>query len=217
LKGVYRQDKAFIRLEDAHMNIGFSCLAYLNSSFSLLPQNSSKEERIGRVLQGLHGLQPYANQYWYTHLLDYLDLATARKAEIPEHFIQQLREILKYGKEESVEESHEAAETSNSRTIPTINELAALGSFPGLQSLISKLKGFQDGLKRSDWAQKSIESKHMLVPRSFLYFQWQVLTLASCLGRDLRLRSFVVQFHSIPIPTSPRGPLELKTLGTSRK
>jgi hypothetical protein len=143
------------------MNIGFSCIAYLNSSFNLLPQNSSEEQRIRWVLQGLHGLQQYANQYWYAHLIEYLDLAVARKLEIPEHITKQMREILKYGKGGQMEESDEIFEAYTIEVNSKTNQLAALRRFPDLQRLISNLKGFQDGLKKSDWAQKSIDGiKH---------------------------------------------------------
>jgi hypothetical protein len=36
MKATFRQGRPFIRLEDAHLNIGFSCVAYLNTSFGLL-------------------------------------------------------------------------------------------------------------------------------------------------------------------------------------
>lgn len=82
------------------MNIGHSCVAYLNTSFRLLPQNSTEEERIEWIFNGLHGLQKYASQYWHLHIVKYMGQVAARKLEVPKYLAEQLSGILKYSKAE---------------------------------------------------------------------------------------------------------------------
>ena len=158
MKAAFRHGRPFIKPEEAHLNIGFSCVAYLNTSFRLLPQHSNEEERILWVLQGLHGLQIYANQFWYKHILAYLDLVVTEKVELREYLIQQLEEILKYSKvnpSEALTQSTPAG-TSKSRAAPN-HQRYSLKNFPGLHELISNLEAFRHGLKSQDWSQKSIE------------------------------------------------------------
>jgi hypothetical protein len=116
MKEPFRQGRPFIRPEDAHLNIGFSCVAYLNTSFGLLPQCSNEEERIRWVLQGLHGLQIYANKSWHRHILAYLDLVVSQKLAVPEYLAQQLGEILKYSKLKSTVEMRQSTAPGNSRS-----------------------------------------------------------------------------------------------------
>jgi hypothetical protein len=158
MKAAFRHGRPFIKPEEAHLNIGFSCVAYLNTSFRLLPQHSNEEERILWVLQGVHGLQIYANQFWYKHIFAYLDLVVTEKVELPEYLIQQLEEILKYSKvnpSEALTQSTPVG-TSKSRAVPN-HQCHSLKNFPGLHELVSNLEVFRHGLKSQDWSQKSIE------------------------------------------------------------
>jgi hypothetical protein len=160
MKATFRQGKPFIRREDAHLNIGFSCVVYLNTSFGLLPQCSNEEERIRWVLQGLHGLQIYANKYWHRHILAYLDLVVSQKLAVPEYLAQQLGEILKYSKVKSSEEVRQSTAAGNSSGHDILNrQYQSLKEFPGLCDLVSRLEGFRNDLRNQDWTQKSIEGK----------------------------------------------------------
>jgi hypothetical protein len=158
LKGAFRQSRPFIRPEDAHLSIGFSCVAYLNTGLRLLPQHSGDEERMLQVLQGLHGLQIYANKYWHKHILAYMDLAVSQTLEVPQHLVLQLEEVLKYSKFKESENSIGSARTSNSKDNTTAS-LPSLERFPRLSSLVSGLERFRTGLKNQDWTQKSFEGK----------------------------------------------------------
>src|SRR4051812_45341787 len=135
LKAAYKQGKPFIRPEDAHLNIGYSCVAYLNTSFRLLPQNSTEEERIEWIFKGLHGLQPYSNQYWYSHIVDYMDQVVAQKLEVPEYLLSSLKEIVKYSKAELSEDSTQSTGIANTSYSNTRDRFASLGRFLGLHSL----------------------------------------------------------------------------------
>ncbi|KAH7355162.1 hypothetical protein BKA65DRAFT_581895 [Rhexocercosporidium sp. MPI-PUGE-AT-0058] len=156
LKAAYKQGKPFIRPEDAHLNIGHSCVAYLNTSFRLLPQNSTEEERIEWIFKGLHGLQPYSNQYWYSHIVDYMDQVVAQKLEVPEYLLSSLKEIVKYSKAELSEDSTQSTGIANTSYSNTRDRFASLGRFPGLHSLVSNVERFRDSLKRQDWTIKEI-------------------------------------------------------------
>jgi hypothetical protein len=156
MKVVFRYGRPFIRSEEAHLNIGFSCIAYLNTSFRLLPQHSNDEEKILWVAQGLHGLQRYANQYWYKHTLAYMDLVVAQKLEVvPECLVRQLDEILKYSKANPVTLEPASVDASRGMELPD-QIYPSLSRFPGLSSLVSRLEDFRTSLKNQDWTQKSI-------------------------------------------------------------
>jgi len=131
MKAAFRHGKPFIRPEDAHLNIGFSCVAYLNTSFGLLPQQSNEEERIRSVVQGLHGLQIYANQYWYKHILAYMDLVVPQKLAVPENLVQQLEEILKYSKATLPEQLTQSSTDETSKSKQALNQqFQSLKQFP---------------------------------------------------------------------------------------
>ena len=162
MKAAFRHGRPFIKPEEAHLNIGFSCIAYLNTSFRLLPQHSSEEERMLWVLQGLHGLQIYANQSWYKHIQAYMDLVIAQNLKIPEYFVEQMEEILKYNKAElSGESTQSTAVGSSKRKQAPDRQYHSLKNFPGLNKFISSLEVFRDDLRTRDWTQKSIEGKFL--------------------------------------------------------
>jgi hypothetical protein len=160
MKAAFRHGKPFIKPEDAHLNIGFSCISYLNTSFQLLPQHSNEEQRIRWVLQGLHGLQVYANQSWHKHIVAYMDLVVAQNLAVPEYLAQQLGEILKYSKVKSSEEMNQSSAAGTSAGQDILNrQYQSLTEFSGLCDLVSRLEGFRNDLRNQDWTQKSIEGK----------------------------------------------------------
>lgn len=164
MKAAFRHGRPFIRPEEAHLNIGFSCIAYLNTSFRLLPQHSSEEERRLWVLQGLHGLQIYANQFWHKHVLTYMDLAVAQRLQAPEYLARQLEDILKYSKAKPPKEliPSNKAPTCKAKEAP-IRNYHSLEKFPALIKLVSSLEEFRNGLKNHDWTQKSIEGRALFL------------------------------------------------------
>lgn len=162
MKVAFRHGRPFIRPEKAHLNIGFSCIAYLNTSFRLLPQHSIEDERMLWVLQGLHGLQIYANQFWYKYIQAYMDLVIAQNLEIPEYFVQQVEEILKYNKAEVPGELTQSTTVGSSKSKQAPDrQHYSLKIFPGLSKFVSSLEVFRDNLRNRDWTQKSIEGKFL--------------------------------------------------------
>jgi hypothetical protein len=112
------------------------------------------------VLQGLHGLQIYANQFWYKHIQAYMDLVIAQNLEIPEYFVQQVEEILKYNKAEVSGELTQSTTVGSSKSKQAPDrQYHSLKIFPGLSKFVSSLEVFRDDLRNRDWTQKSIEGK----------------------------------------------------------
>jgi hypothetical protein len=114
------------------------------------------------VLQGLHSLQIYANQSWYKHIQAYMDLVIAQDLKIPEYFVEQMKEILKYNKAEVSGESTQSTTVGSSKSKQAPDrQYRSLKNFPGLSKFISSLEVFRDDLRNRDWTQKSIEGKFL--------------------------------------------------------
>ncbi|KAI1610626.1 hypothetical protein EDD36DRAFT_467683 [Exophiala viscosa] len=52
----------------AHFNIAFSCISYLNTSVDFLTTGPTEDFVTTQVAKGFHGLHNYANEYWFQHL-----------------------------------------------------------------------------------------------------------------------------------------------------
>jgi hypothetical protein len=79
------------------------------------------------VVRGLHGLQLYANRYWYQHLLAYLHSGMG----IPQDLLTQLHTLLNFWKQDRhITFSQASVETS---------ELQVLDHLPGIKSMVSEL------------------------------------------------------------------------------
>ena len=162
MKAAYKQGRPFIQLQDAHLNIAYSCISYLNTSFFLLSQNSNEEERRFSVLQGLHGLQLYSNKYWHLHIVAYMDLVVTQGLKVPDHLLRQLDEVLKYSKVKATDLPQESNGTRALKTKDFTDRLASLNRFNVLRAMLSGLESFQNDLKQQDWTRKSVEGK--LIP-----------------------------------------------------
>lgn len=57
-------------------------------------------------MQGFHGLQLYANQFWQDHLLAYCELRGEEKGISPEDLLFQLNKLLKFQKDPDKFEQH---------------------------------------------------------------------------------------------------------------
>ena len=80
------------------------------------------------VVGGLHGLQLYANRYWYQHLLAYLHSGMG----IPQDLLTQLHMLLNFWKQDvrHITIPQGSVETS---------ELQVLDHLPGIKSMVSEL------------------------------------------------------------------------------
>lgn len=55
----------------SHYDIALSCVTYLTTSACFYHPEHSADDLSIRVAKGFHGLHPYANEYWFQHLLQY--------------------------------------------------------------------------------------------------------------------------------------------------
>ncbi len=146
LREQFENGQPFIEIVTAHFNLAFSCVCYLNSSLSLLPGRSTREEQIDAVLGGFHGLLHYASQYWFMHLLEYCKLTPKRKSYFSGGFKCQLEQLLAYGVNERLNGALE--EPNQPREVPSI--LAgreALDEVPGITDLVCDILRFRTSLK----------------------------------------------------------------------
>jgi len=131
LKQVYRNGRPFIKAEEAHFNISFSCISYLNSCSCFLPQYCTDQEMAAKVLEGFHGLQLYANQFWFKHVLTCCSLYYKSHLPIPNELLSQLQMLLQFWKEQGHDDSSSSRDyRTENHTIDESNDSLALGQLP---------------------------------------------------------------------------------------
>jgi hypothetical protein len=157
LKQEYRNGRTFIKTEDAHFNISFSCISYLNSSLCLLPSNCTDQERAAIVLQGFHGLQLYANQFWYRHVLECYGLYAKRHINIPDGLSNQLRKLLRFRKQAQHEAPRPGDSSEGSTTLHGNDDSSAMSQLPlDVRNFIREVVEFRKRARNDDFAQKSL-------------------------------------------------------------
>jgi hypothetical protein len=158
LQEEYRDRVSFLQALNAHHNISFSCITYLNTSLPLLPSNSTDESRIGTVIQGFHGLQLYANKFWYKHLLQYCELQDIRPVQFSQELLQQLRLLLRFQKNNRKEACFETGSDGISAADQSVG-LEMLDHLPEIKSMVSDVIAFKTKLDRNDSSDKDPDSK----------------------------------------------------------
>jgi len=137
----------FIQQEYAQFNIGFSCVAYLNTSFNLLPNHSTDEQRATMIVSGYHGLQLYANKFWLDHLVSYCTILGKQRKQLPGDLLSQLSILLGFVKD-----------TANVEPTADLFQLEGLDVFnqhPQIQTLLLKVTQFRRELETDDGHNKS--------------------------------------------------------------
>jgi len=144
------ETRPLINLEDAHFNICFSCVAYLNTSYGLIPLHYSNDTRAAIVVTGFHGLQIYANQFWVDHLLSYCTILDQQRKNLSRELENQLNTLLRFLKESaSVEQTPDYAE---------LEGLDVLVQNPNIKTLVLKVAKFRRKLEVDDALSKSDKS-----------------------------------------------------------
>ena len=140
------------------MDITFSCVAFLNSCISLLPENSTEAERAAIIIRGFHGLQLYADMFWYRHLLAYCSLLGQQKRQFSPELLAQLQFLLKFRKEDSRTpvRQFKTGTDKNGAEDPALEELNHL---PYVKALVTDVLAFRAKIAREDVSDKSPESK----------------------------------------------------------
>ena len=140
LKEDYHQSAPFIVKEKALFNISFSCIAYLNTSLCLLPDNSTPQEQAAIIVSGFHGLQLYANAFWIDHFLSYCDLLAKKRAKPPDELVSQLSKLLEFQKNSCQLDQHDCPDL--------VDDFDVLTHFPQVRNFISMVMAFRTSLKR---------------------------------------------------------------------
>jgi len=140
------------------VDITFSCVAFLNSCISLLPENSTEAERAAIIIRGFHGLQLYADMFWYRHLLAYCSLLGQQKRQFSPELLAQLQFLLKFRKEDSRTpvRQFKTGTDKNGAEDPALEELNHL---PYVKALVTDVLVFRAKMAREDASDKSPESK----------------------------------------------------------
>ena len=140
------------------MDISFSCVTFLNSCVSLLPANSTEAQRAAVIVRGFHGLQIYADMFWYRHLLAYCSLSVQHKRQFSIELLAQLQLLLRFRKEDSrvTVLKSKAATEKNGTEDPT---LEVLNHLPDVKRLVSDVLVFRTKMSREETSDKSPESK----------------------------------------------------------
>jgi len=153
LKQEYHNATPFIRTDRAHLNISFSCISYLNTSLCLLPDNCTDQERAAIILQGFHGLQLYANQFWAKHILTCCNLLSTCDDVLPDEMIAQLEKLVRFRKQMW-------QDSSVPETLDLDGDSATLQQLPHhIRGFIREVSQFREGLTRNEYPHKSPKGK----------------------------------------------------------
>jgi hypothetical protein len=124
----------------------------------LLPSNCTDQERAAIVLQGFHGLQLYANQFWYRHVLACCGLYAKGHIILPNELSNQLKKLLRFRKQAR----HEAFWSGNSEAGSNIlhengdGDFLALNQLPrDVRDFIWEVIKFRKGVSSDDFTQKT--------------------------------------------------------------
>jgi hypothetical protein len=140
------------------VDITFSCVAFLNSCISLLPENSTEAQRAAIIIRGFHGLQLYADMFWHRHLLAYCSLLGQHKRQFSPELLSQLRLLLRFRKEDSSTPvpQYKSGTDKDGTEDPSLEELNHL---PDVKGLVTDVLVFRAKMAREDASDKSPESK----------------------------------------------------------
>lgn len=72
----------FMSALSAERSISMALTTYLCSSFTLIDTDVQEDTKILRVAQEYHSLHPYANEFWVSHFLAYVDLCPTLDSDL---------------------------------------------------------------------------------------------------------------------------------------
>jgi hypothetical protein len=125
-------------------------VAYLNTSYSLLPPHSNNEDRATIVVSGFHGLQLYANQFWVDHALSYCTIIGQQRTQLSHELLSQLNTLLGFLKD--------SADFEQASDHAPLEGLDVLDQHPKIKTLVLKLTKFRADLETDDASHKSDKS-----------------------------------------------------------
>ncbi|KAF8865135.1 hypothetical protein BDZ45DRAFT_474377 [Acephala macrosclerotiorum] len=182
---IQQGETPFISYEEAHFSICFSCIAYLNTSYCLLPDLSTEQERAGQIVWGFHGLQPYANKFWTNHLLDYCAALRKNQKQFSRPLLDQLEELTAFQKRSSHEQLNDQVQ---------LDGLEILNPHPRLVALVGKTIAFRTEIEQDKTPDSTEQSS-------------EDAALERC-GRDPTYFSTVFHYYqsTVELLLEPRAP-----------
>jgi hypothetical protein len=178
------------------LDISFSSVAFLNSCISLLPENATEAQRAAIIVRGFHGLQLYANIFWYRHLLAYCGLLGQHKRQFSTELLTQLQLLLRFRKGDSraaVLQSQSGTDKDKTED-PSLEDLNHL---PDVKSLVSDVLVFRSKMIREDTSDKSPEGRFPCLSK----FSHQALILGRYFFGLVRYRSNALQCRALLLST----------------
>jgi hypothetical protein len=157
LEEEYLLNRPFIWRENAHLDVSFSCITFLNSCLCLLPENSTNGQRAAIIVRGFHGLQLYADKFWYKHLLEYCCLLGQHQRQFSTELLTQLQLLLRFRKDNfQVSSTPIKVVTEKS---PHDLSLEALNHLPDVKRLVSDVLALRAKIAREDASDRNLEGK----------------------------------------------------------
>ncbi|EXJ71755.1 uncharacterized protein A1O5_05565 [Cladophialophora psammophila CBS 110553] len=143
----------------AHYNIAFSCITYLNTAIYFLAPGPFEDLAKVRVAKGFHGLHNYANEYWFQHILQCArDLINLDSSGIMVSALRTLQERYWKGKPGHAAQSLKLDDTTTANEI--CKELAVLGDLDHVRQMGTDVQTFRAHLVQERHAHKVAEKHH---------------------------------------------------------
>ncbi|PMD47183.1 hypothetical protein L207DRAFT_448755, partial [Hyaloscypha variabilis F] len=154
----YQAERPFIWRENAHLDITFSCVTFLNSCVALLPIHSTEAQRVAIIACGFHGLLIYADMFWYKHLLTYCSLLSQHKErQFSRELLAQLHLLMRFSKEDN-QALLSGSNTTREKDGTTDPTLEPLNQMPDVKRLVSDIIVFRTKMARENGSEKSAET-----------------------------------------------------------
>ena len=157
LEEEYLLNRPFIWRENAHLDVSFSCITFLNSCLCLLPENSTDAQRATIIVRGFHGLQLYADKFWYKHLLEYCGLLGQHQRQFSTELLTHLQLLLRFRKD-NFQVSSTPIKVVTEKA-PHDLSLEALNHLPDVKRLVSDVLAFRAKTAREDASDRNLEGK----------------------------------------------------------
>lgn len=122
---------------------------------ALLPANSTNARRAAIVIQGFHGLQVYADKFWYKHLQAYCEFVHQNNRQFSHELRNQLTLLLQYKK--LSEDAPTALCQLGANDITNSPSLNVLNDIPKIKSLVLEVLEFRAKMNVADSSDKTPE------------------------------------------------------------
>jgi hypothetical protein len=122
----------------------------------LLLENSTATQMAAIIVQGLYGLEVYADMFWCTHLLEYCSLLR-QQGQFSTELLAQLKLLLRFRKDDS-QALVPASQTTTEEEATEGPSLEALNHWPDIKGLVSDILVFRAKINQEDLSDKPFKS-----------------------------------------------------------